>query len=47
MVDVTIGNGAKLIGETVCGRGLRHPVSAFTHRVGQGNEFVVLVGVGG
>jgi hypothetical protein len=48
MVDVTIGKRAKLIGETVCGRtGLRNPIPALTNRVGQGDEFVILVrGVG-
>jgi hypothetical protein len=48
MVDVAVGNGAERIGETGCGRtGLRNPIRALTHRVGQGNQFVVLVRGGG
>ena len=47
-VNVTVGNGAKRIGETVRGwGGVRNPIRALAHRVGQGNQFVVLVGVRG
>ena len=51
MVDVAIGNGGKRSREAVhagagCAR-MGDPICALAHRVGQGNQFVVLVGVGG
>src|ERR1700761_3335362 len=51
MVDMAVGYGAVGVSKAVNTRrgraGVRGPVRAFAHRVGQGDQLVVLVGVGG
>ena len=51
VVDVTVGGGTsrgKSVGKAVCGWArMRNAIGALAHRVGQGNQLVVLVRVRG